>query len=271
MTEAATSGLVRSYDREVARAACSDPSYSQLRCRPSRSPTSPVSACPPSWWATPTRRRPSRPCTVYSSSRGPRWKCSSSTTTRKAGYPRRFAVDSGHRACPASGAEPRLTGGVNLAAGVAAGDWLFLLNPDATAEPACLALLLEAGAEPATAIVGAQVLLPDGHTNAGDNPVNIAGLSWSGRYGQPREHGPARDTAAVSGAALMVRRDVFDALGGLCPYFFLYQDDADLAWRVRLAGWRVRFAPPPPSSTTMSSTRASESGSTSSATACGRC
>jgi GT2 family glycosyltransferase len=41
----------------------------------------------------------------------------------------------------------------------------------------------------------------------------------------------------------MARRDVFLALGGLCPHFFLYQDDADLSWRVRMAGWRVRYCP----------------------------
>lgn len=135
------------------------------------------------------------------------------------------------------------TRGVNLAAAEAAGEWLFFLNPDAIAEPDCLELLLEAAAAPDTAIVGAQVLLPDGRVNAGDNPISISGVSWSGRYGQAREHGPARDTAAVSGAALMARREVFARLGGLCPDFFLYQDDADLAWRTRLAGLRVRFCP----------------------------
>lgn len=143
----------------------------------------------------------------------------------------------------AAGQNLGYTRGVNLAAAEAAGEWLFFLNPDAIAEPDCLELMLSAAAAPDTAIVGAQVLLPDGRVNAGDNPISISGVSWSGRYGQAREHGPARDTAAVSGAALMARRDVFSALGGLCPHFFLYQDDADLCWRARLAGWRVRYCP----------------------------
>lgn len=135
------------------------------------------------------------------------------------------------------------TRGVNLAGAQASGEWLFLLNPDAVAAPDCVSLLLAAAEAPEAAIVGAQVLLADGRVNAGDNPINLSGVSWSGRYGCPREDGPARDTAAVSGAALMVRRDVFLRLGGLCPEFFLYQDDADLAWRVRLAGGRVRYCP----------------------------
>jgi GT2 family glycosyltransferase len=135
------------------------------------------------------------------------------------------------------------TRAANLAADAATGEWLFFLNPDARAAPDCLVKLLDAADSPDTAIVGAQVLLPDGRTNAGDNPINVAGLSWSGRYGEPREEGPARDTAAVSGAALMARRDAYLRLGGLCDEFFLYCDDTDLAWRARLAGLRVVFCP----------------------------
>jgi GT2 family glycosyltransferase len=73
--------------------------------------------------------------------------------------------------------------------------------------------------------------------------VHVTGLSWSGRYQEPAEHGPARDAAAVSGAALMARAGPFRALGGHCPSFFLYVDDTDLAWRAHLAGWRVVFVP----------------------------
>ena len=58
-----------------------------------------------------------------------------------------------------------------------------------------------------------------------------------------REHGPCRDTAAVSGAALLVHRDAFLQVGGLCPAFFMYVDDTDMAWRMRLSGRRVRYCP----------------------------
>ncbi len=135
------------------------------------------------------------------------------------------------------------TRAANLAAREARGEWLFFFNPDAVAASDCLERLLEAVDGPDVALVGAQILLPDGRVNAGENPVNIAGVSWSGGYGRPREHGPARDTAAVSGAALLVRRDAFIEIGGLCPFFFMYVDDTDLAWRIRLSGRRVRYCP----------------------------
>ncbi len=141
------------------------------------------------------------------------------------------------------GANLGYTAAANLAAREANGEWLFFLNPDAVALKDCLKRLLEAVDDVDVAVVGAQVLLPDGRINAGENPINIAAISWSGGYGRPREHGPARDTAAVSGAALLVRREAFLDVGGLCPYFFLYVDDTDLAWRMRLGGRRVRYCP----------------------------
>jgi GT2 family glycosyltransferase len=130
----------------------------------------------------------------------------------------------------------------NRAAAHARGDWLFFLNPDAEADPECVTALLEATDEH-TGVVGAQVLLPDGRVNAGDNPLHITGLAWSGRFGEEREHGPPRRAATVSGAALLARTSAFEQLGGMCERFFLYQDDVDLCWRMRLAGWDVAFCP----------------------------
>src|SRR3954447_24186676 len=131
----------------------------------------------------------------------------------------------------------------NLAGAEATQPWLFFLNPDAVAAPDCLEQLLD-GADERTAIAGAQVLLPDGErVNAGDNPVHLTGLSWSGRYLEPREEGAPREVACVSGAALLQRTDVFRDLGGYCPAFFMYVDDTDMTWRARMAGWKVVFVP----------------------------
>jgi GT2 family glycosyltransferase len=130
----------------------------------------------------------------------------------------------------------------NRAAAEARGEWLFFLNPDARADSDCLSTLLGA-ATAGVGVLGAQVLLPDGRTNAGDNPVHITGVGWAGSFGEPQEHGPVRRVAAVSGAALLARAAVFRELGGMCARFFMYEDDVDLCWRMRLAGWDVLFCP----------------------------
>jgi len=132
----------------------------------------------------------------------------------------------------------------NRGAREAAHEFLLFINPDAEADPACIEELRTALVDrPDAVIAGAQVLLPDGTVNAGDNALHLTGLSWAGRYGLPREDGPPRPAAVVSGATLMVRRSAFEALGGYTEGFFMYYDDVDLAWRARLEGWEVLFCP----------------------------
>lgn len=45
----------------------------------------------------------------------------------------------------------------------------------------------------------------------------------------------------VSGAAIMIRRDVFIKLEGFDPWLFMYHDDVDLAWRARLLGFQIGY------------------------------
>lgn len=51
------------------------------------------------------------------------------------------------------------------------------------------------------------------------------------------------DVFWASGAALMIRRKLYLALGGLDPQFFAHMEEIDLCWRVRLAGYRVTAVP----------------------------
>lgn len=124
-------------------------------------------------------------------------------------------------------------------------DYILCLNPDALADPGCLAALLAvAEADPQVAIVGAQILFEDGErTQAGANPLHPTGISPAGPMGAPRLTGPPRDAIVVSGACCLMRREAFVALGGFMRDFFLYYDDADLGWRACIAGYRVVFVP----------------------------
>ena len=96
---------------------------------------------------------------------------------------------------------------VNLAARHAAGDFILCLNPDAVMEAGCLGhLTAVAESDRRVALVGAQILLADGETrNAGANPLHPVGISPSGGYGTPREHGPPADVMVVSGACCLIR------------------------------------------------------------------
>jgi GT2 family glycosyltransferase len=135
-------------------------------------------------------------------------------------------------------------GGNAFGASRARSEYLLFINPDARAAPdLCAQLGHELDQDGTVGIAGAQILLPDGRCNAGENPLHFTGLSWSGRFGELAEHGQARDALAVSGACLMVRASSFRELGGFSLPYFLYCEDTDLCWRARLRGWRVRYVP----------------------------
>jgi GT2 family glycosyltransferase len=56
------------------------------------------------------------------------------------------------------------------------------------------------------------------------------------------QYDDAVDVFAVCGAAAAFRTDVGRALGWFDPWYFAYYEDLDLSWRLRRAGWQVRYA-----------------------------
>jgi GT2 family glycosyltransferase len=144
------------------------------------------------------------------------------------------------------GANTGFTGGCNLAARQARGDVLVFVNSDALVEPDALAELARVAMRPDVGLAVASLRLeqdPDRLNSAG-NPIHVLGLTWCGHLGEPAEaHQEERDISGASGAALAVRREVWDALGGFPEEFFAYHEDAELSLRSWQRGWRVRFVP----------------------------
>ncbi len=136
----------------------------------------------------------------------------------------------------------------NLGADLARGRVLALLNNDTEPEPDWLAELAQAiCAHPDAAIVASKILLFDQrqrlHT-AGDalGPDGIPrnrGV-WEEDQGQ---YDQEVEVFSGCGGGMAVRREVWQALGGFDEDFWMYLDDVDLAFRARLMGWRVVFAP----------------------------
>jgi GT2 family glycosyltransferase len=123
---------------------------------------------------------------------------------------------------------------------------LLFLNPDTQfVEPRTVARLLEALAGDVKA-VGPQLVTPAGEIEPLDHGelhgfrARVAQAAGDSYY-RPRDE--PIDAAWVSGAACLVVRSAFDAVGGFDPRFFLYKEEEDLFLRIRRAGGRVRYLP----------------------------
>lgn len=164
-------------------------------------------------------------------------------------------------------------GGNNLAIRATSGRTVVLLNNDAVPERDFVRTLVrELDAAPAdVAALTATVLLaqpfraarpdehgpgvvtgPDGRWVADDggstrlvnstgNEIRTDGFGADrGWLADAARHHPAPDVFGFCGAAAILRRSALDEVGLLDETFFMYYEDSDLSWRLRLAGYRVR-------------------------------
>jgi GT2 family glycosyltransferase len=140
-------------------------------------------------------------------------------------------------------------GGVNAGAAYARADLLLLLNPDAVIQPGALELLRSAALKHPDwgAWQALVVMTRDGQhvVNSAGNTVHYLGFGWAGRLGEPVDALPGDDEQPgfLSGAALMVRSELWRRLGGFDKRYFMYGEDLDLSLRLRLAGYKLGFVP----------------------------
>jgi GT2 family glycosyltransferase len=147
---------------------------------------------------------------------------------------------------------------VNRGIGESRGEFVLLLNPDARMEPDYVSRLVRALED-----AGERYGSATGTLFRGSGPeieatplIDSRGIRMtrSGRHFDidagkraERPSGEPREVFGVSGAVALHRRALLDdvAIEGevLDEDFFTYREDADLAWRARLFGWRALYVP----------------------------
>jgi GT2 family glycosyltransferase len=146
----------------------------------------------------------------------------------------------------------------NLGAGYARGPVLMFLNPDTVVCDRAVEHLYnhvctfsDAGA------VGCRLLNSDGSLQTScvqslptvlnqvmDNEALRRLFPRNGLWGTAvlyEDGSVAAEVEAISGACLMIRREVFDLVGGFSPIYFMYGEDMDLCYKTRRAGFRNYF------------------------------
>ncbi len=136
-------------------------------------------------------------------------------------------------------------------------DYVMLLNPDTVVRPDALRALVDfMAAHPTAGIAGSLIENPDGGADRSAHraPSPLGELDGAARLGvlsrllhRYTVSPPLRDEAHacdwVSGAAMIVRRQVLEQVGPLDEGYFLYFEEVDFCCRARDAGWQVWYAP----------------------------
>jgi len=148
----------------------------------------------------------------------------------------------------------------NQAMKLARGQWFLLLNSDTVLTDDSVARLLErVKADPTIGLAHCRLVMGDGrlqHTTyrfpgvrlalVEDfglykllSPARRAATLLAGYWDQTEE----RDVDWVAGAFMLLPRAVFEKTGGFTEAYFMYGEDMEWCYRIRDAGWRIRYFP----------------------------
>lgn len=150
---------------------------------------------------------------------------------------------------------------VNRGIAASTGRAVLVLNPDCVLRQGALASLTAClDAHPRCAVSAPRILNPDGtvewSARSYPGPLTFLfnryslltrlfpGNPWSRRYLlSDWDHASPRSVDWVSGAAMCVRREAIDQVGGMDEAFFMFNEDVDWCRRFTLAGWSVDYEP----------------------------
>lgn len=139
--------------------------------------------------------------------------------------------------------------GNNVGARQARGRYLAFLNNDAAPQPGWLATVRAVlDSKPDAGLVASCIVYLDQPSvvdSAGDGLTRYGGAfkRWHGQAASSA--GQPRDVFGACGAAMVIRKAVFDEVGGFDDAYFAVHEDVDLSYRSQLMGWRCAYVPEP--------------------------
>jgi GT2 family glycosyltransferase/2-polyprenyl-3-methyl-5-hydroxy-6-metoxy-1,4-benzoquinol methylase len=140
---------------------------------------------------------------------------------------------------------------MNFAAREAQGNYLLLLNNDTQViTPEWMEIMLGYCQQKEIGAVGAKLLFPSGKIQHSGVVLGIGGVAGHALKGFPSDTrhqfglpGNARNYSAVTAACMLVRKAVFEEVGGFDEELAIAYNDVDFCLRVRQAGYRIVCAP----------------------------
>jgi GT2 family glycosyltransferase len=142
---------------------------------------------------------------------------------------------------------------------LARGRFVLLLNPDTEVRPSAIPALIEyLETHPEVGACGPKLIYPDGRLQpngrrfpslasqllvaTGLRQLNPAAYDLRHQW-QRTDFERVADVDEVSGACLMVRREVIEEVGGMDEDLFMYYEEVDWCYRIKRARWRIAYVP----------------------------
>ena len=126
-------------------------------------------------------------------------------------------------------------------------DYLLLINQDTVSQPDFLNKLVKVaeGDKKIAAVQPRLMLHPEkDKINSLGNAIHYLGFGFSlGGYQPFKGDLKPLEVAYASGAALLIKSEVLKQIALFDPDFFMYHEDLDLGWRMRMAGYKIMVVP----------------------------
>jgi len=138
---------------------------------------------------------------------------------------------------------------IDTGVAAAGGDYVLLLNDDTELHaPGSIDEMVGLAQQADVGMVGAELLYEDGTLQHGghvyNGTISHALLGWPGDHPGPhRLLAVERECSGVTAAAALLRRDVFDEVGGMSRELPHNYNDVDLSLKLRRAGYRIVWTP----------------------------
>jgi GT2 family glycosyltransferase len=137
--------------------------------------------------------------------------------------------------------------GCNIGARIAKGQYIVFLDSDTEfrAENWLWELVKVMENDCTVGLAQAKLVLSEDKSRLDYICVAVDALgTWAANYGSKDERlKETFEILAASSGCCIIRRDVFNKVGGFDPDYFIYDDDTDLSLRVRLLGYQILFVP----------------------------
>ena len=144
--------------------------------------------------------------------------------------------------------------GMNRGLGVASGDYLVIMNPDVKITASLLPMLAFLETHKEVGAIAPQIVGHDGEIQDSCRefviPYRFAVRQLRRLFtkevsirSERIDYSKVQTVDFVIGAFIMIRREVYEKIGGLDEGYFMYAEDVDLCTRIWLAGYQVVYYP----------------------------